>query len=85
MLQAEDSENEDEMEGVMAAGDQAFSDDDLPADFDASDPFFDREDDDRKKKTVKGNNPNTVELRWLEHLLNHENMFETGVVRASEC
>lgn len=54
MLQAEDSENEDEMEGVMAAGDQAFSDDDLPADFDASDPFFVREDDDRKKM-VKGN------------------------------
>ena len=28
---------------------------------------------------------NTVELQWLEHLWNHENMFETGVVRASEC
>ena len=27
----------------------------------------------------------TVELQWLEHLWNHENMFETGVVRASEC
>ena len=24
--------------------------------------------------------PNTVELQWLEHLWNHENMFETGVV-----
>ena len=23
----------------------------------------------------------TVELKWLEHLLNHENMFSTGVVR----
>ena len=27
----------------------------------------------------------TVELRWLEHLRDHENMFETGVVRANEC
>ena len=27
----------------------------------------------------------TVELQWLEHFLNHENMFETGVVRANEC
>ena len=26
--------------------------------------------------------PCTVELQWLEHLWNHENMFETGVVRA---
>ena len=26
--------------------------------------------------------PYTVELQWLEHLWNHENMFETGVVRA---
>ena len=25
-------------------------------------------------------NINTVELQWLEHLLNLENMFETGVV-----
>ena len=23
----------------------------------------------------------TVELQWLEHLWNHENMFETGMVR----
>ena len=22
----------------------------------------------------------TVELQWLEHLWNHENMFETGVI-----
>ena len=27
----------------------------------------------------------TVELQWLEHLSDHENMFETGVVRANEC
>ena len=26
----------------------------------------------------------TVELQWLEHLLNHENMFEIGVVRAKQ-
>ena len=25
----------------------------------------------------------TVELQWLEHLWDHENYFETGVVRAS--
>ena len=30
-------------------------------------------------------NLNTVELQWLEHLSDHENMFETGVVRANEC
>ena len=30
--------------------------------------------------------PNKVtELQWLEQLLDHENMFETGVVRADEC
>ena len=29
--------------------------------------------------------PTTVELKLLEHLWNHENMFETGVVRAKEC
>ena len=27
----------------------------------------------------------TVELQWLEYLWNHENMFETGVVRSNEC
>ena len=27
----------------------------------------------------------TVELQRLEHLWNHENKFETGVVRACEC
>ena len=26
-----------------------------------------------------------VELQWLEHLWDYENMFETGVVRANEC
>ena len=26
----------------------------------------------------------TVELQWLEQLLGHENLFETGVVRAIE-
>ena len=25
-----------------------------------------------------------AELQWLEHLWNHENMFETGVVQADE-
>ena len=28
---------------------------------------------------------NEVELQWLEHLWNHENMFKTEVVRANEC
>ena len=27
----------------------------------------------------------TVELQWLEHFWNLENMFETGVVRGNEC
>ena len=27
----------------------------------------------------------TVELQWLQHLWNHENMFEIGVVQANEC
>ena len=27
----------------------------------------------------------TAELQWLEHFWNHENMFETGAVRANEC
>ena len=26
----------------------------------------------------------TVDLKWLEHLWNHENSFETGVVQAKE-
>ena len=26
-----------------------------------------------------------VELQWLEHLWNHENMFETGAIRVNEC
>ena len=28
--------------------------------------------------------PYTVELQWLEHLWDHENLFETRVVRANE-
>ena len=28
--------------------------------------------------------PRTVERQWLEHLWDHENIFETGVVRANE-
>ena len=28
--------------------------------------------------------PSTVEFLWLEHLWNHENMLQTGVIRASE-
>ena len=27
----------------------------------------------------------TVKLQWLEHLWNHENMFETEAGRANEC
>ena len=27
----------------------------------------------------------TVDLQWLEHFWDHENMFETGVVQANEC
>ena len=27
----------------------------------------------------------TVELQWLRHPRNHENMFETGLVQANEC
>ena len=27
---------------------------------------------------------NTVELVWLEHLWNHENKFEAGIVRTNE-
>ena len=26
----------------------------------------------------------TVKLKWLEHLWDYENLFETGVVRATE-
>ena len=28
---------------------------------------------------------NTVGFQWLKHLWNHDQMFETGVVRANEC
>ena len=34
---------------------------------------------------MAGSSPNTVELKWLEHLWNQENMFETGIVRDNEC
>ena len=27
----------------------------------------------------------TVELQWLEHLWDHENVFQTEVVRGNEC
>ena len=27
----------------------------------------------------------TVELQWLKHLWNHQNIFEAGVVQANEC
>ena len=27
----------------------------------------------------------TVEVQWLEHLMNHENLFEEGIVRANDC
>ena len=27
----------------------------------------------------------TVELRWLEHLWDYEDLFETRVIRANEC
>ena len=27
----------------------------------------------------------TIVLQWLEYFSNHENMFETGIVRANEC
>ena len=27
---------------------------------------------------------NTIELQWLEHFWDHENLFETGVVRVIE-
>ena len=29
--------------------------------------------------------PTLVVLQWLEHIWNHGNKFETGVVRANEC
>ena len=36
-------------------------------------------------RSILNETANTVELQWLEHLWNHENMFKTGVVRANEC
>ena len=38
-----------------------------------------------QKDTWKHRLQHTVELQWLEHLWDQENMFETGVVRANEC
>ena len=38
----------------------------------------------RKTNLVCDQNWYTVELQWLEHLWNQENMFETAVVQASE-
>ena len=31
-----------------------------------------------------GTKDQELELQWLEHLWNYENLFETGVVRANE-
>ena len=36
-------------------------------------------------KTESTGTPNAVELQWLEHLLNHGNMFKTEEVRANKC
>ena len=33
-----------------------------------------------KTRNISFKRINTVELQWLEHLWNHENMFETGEV-----
>ena len=38
----------------------------------------------KQSKTIQAKRLITLELQWLEHLWNHENKFETGVVRASE-
>ena len=37
-----------------------------------------------KNKKIGTPKTDTVELQWLEHLWDYENMFETGVVRAIE-
>ena len=37
-----------------------------------------------KRFTAPARHKSTVERQWLEHLRDHGNMFETGVVRASE-
>ena len=39
----------------------------------------------RLERKLRFSATDTVELQWLEHLWDHENMFETGVVRANEC
>ena len=38
----------------------------------------------KQSNTAFSNDYNTVELQWLEHLWDHENLFGTGGVRASE-
>ena len=38
-----------------------------------------------QKNSININIKSTVELQWLEHFWDHENQFETGVVRANEC
>ena len=40
---------------------------------------------DMEKKKSSINFENTVELQWLEHLRDHGNIFERGVVQASVC
>ena len=37
------------------------------------------------RNLFKKKDPTTVDPQWLEHLWNHENMLEIGVVRANEC
>ena len=37
------------------------------------------------RSVVQAVDSNTVENQWLEPSWNHDNMFETGVVRANEC
>ena len=39
---------------------------------------------DDNKDSDEGNKLTAMELQWLKHLWDHENLFETGVVRASE-
>ena len=34
---------------------------------------------------ASGSKTGIVELQWLEHLWNHENISETEVVQANEC
>ena len=39
----------------------------------------------KQKSTQVSRFPCTVELQWFKHLWDHENMFETRVVRANVC